>query len=151
MALESPDRVKSVTVISSVALGKEINAEYLRGFVAANSRKELKDLARRLFANEDLVTRQLVDDLLRFKRLDGVRTSLEAILSFMLEGDSQRTVLSQDIKNLSIPIRAIWGEKDRIIPASHAASIGKDVHILPNAGHSVQMEAANEVNRLLKF
>ena len=151
MALESPDRVKSVTVISSVALGKEINAEYLRGFVAANSRKEVKDLARRLFANEDLVTRQLVDDLLRFKRLDGVRTALEAILSFMLEGDSQRTVLSQDIKNLRIPIRAIWGEKDRIIPASHAASIGKDVHILPNAGHSVQMEAANEVNRLLKF
>ena len=49
------------------------------------------------------------------------------------------------------PIRAIWGEKDRIIPASHAAAIGKDVHILANAGHSVQMEAANEVNRLLKF
>lgn len=150
-ALESPDRIKSVTVISSVALGKEIDAEYLRGFVATNSRKELKDLARRLFANEDLVTRQLVDDLLRFKRLDGVQSALEGILSFLLEGDRQRTVLSEDIKNLSVPIRAIWGEKDRIIPASHAASIGKDVHILPNTGHMAHMEAANEVNRLLRF
>lgn len=150
-ALESPDRIKSVTVISSVALGKEIDAEYLRGFVATNSRKELKDLARRLFANEDLVTRQLVDDLLRFKRLDGVQSALEGILSFLLEGDRQRTVLSEDIKNLSVPIRAIWGEKDRIIPASHAASIGKDVHILPNTGHTAHMEAANEVNRLLRF
>jgi pyruvate dehydrogenase E2 component (dihydrolipoamide acetyltransferase) len=150
-ALASPDRIKSVTVISSVALGKEIDAEYLRGFVATNSRKELKDLARRLFANEGLVTRQLVDDLLRFKRLDGVQSALEATLSFLLEGDRQRTVLSQDIKTLSVPIRAIWGEKDRIIPASHAATIGEDVHILPNAGHMVQMEAANEVNRLLRF
>jgi pyruvate dehydrogenase E2 component (dihydrolipoamide acetyltransferase) len=150
-ALLSPERVKSVTVMSSVGLGREIDAEYLRGFVAANGRKELKNLVRRLFANEDLVTRQLVDDLLRFKRLDGVRPALEAILSVMLEGDQQRTVLSGEIKNLSLPIRAIWGEKDRIIPASHAAAIGKDAHILANAGHSVQMEAANEVNRLLKF
>jgi pyruvate dehydrogenase E2 component (dihydrolipoamide acetyltransferase) len=149
--LESPDRIKSVTVISSVALGKEIDAEFLRAFVATNSRKELKDLARRLFANEGLVTRQLVDDLLRFKRLDGVQSALEATLSFLLEGDRQRTVLSQDIKNLSAPIRAIWGEKDRIIPASHAATIGKDVHILPNTGHMAHMEAANEVNRLLRF
>jgi pyruvate dehydrogenase E2 component (dihydrolipoamide acetyltransferase) len=149
--LESPNRIKSVTVISSVALGEEIDAEFLRGFVATNSRKELKDLTRRLFANEDLVTRQLVDDLLRFKRLDGVQAALEAILSFLLEGDRQRTVLSEDIKNLSVPIRAIWGEKDRIIPASHAASIGKDVHILPNTGHTAHMEAANEVNRLLRF
>jgi pimeloyl-ACP methyl ester carboxylesterase len=28
---------------------------------------------------------------------------------------------------------------------------GADVHILPNAGHMVQMEAANEVNKLLQF
>jgi pyruvate dehydrogenase E2 component (dihydrolipoamide acetyltransferase) len=148
-ALASPDRIKSVTLISSAALGKEIDAEYLRGFVAANSRKELKDLVRRLFAKEGSVTRQLVDDLLRFKRLDGVRSALEAIVTSMLEDDHQRTVLSQDIKHLTMPLCAIWGEKDRIIPASHAASIGKDVHILPNVGHSAQMEAANEVNRLL--
>jgi pyruvate dehydrogenase E2 component (dihydrolipoamide acetyltransferase) len=98
-----------------------------------------------------LVTRQLVDDLLRFKRLDGVRSALEAILSVLLEGDHQRTVLREEIKNLSMPIRAIWGEKDRIVPASHAATIGNDVHIVPNAGHLVQMEAANEFNRLLRF
>jgi len=150
-ALESPERIKSVTVLSSVGLGEEIDAEYLRGFAAANSRKELKDLVRRLFANEELVTRRLVDDLLRFKRLDGVRSALEAILSVLLEGDRQRIVLSHDIERLSMPIRTIWGEKDRIIPASHATAMGKGVHILPNAGHSVQMEAANEVNRLLSF
>jgi pyruvate dehydrogenase E2 component (dihydrolipoamide acetyltransferase) len=45
----------------------------------------------------------------------------------------------------------IWGEKDRIIPASHAALAGAEVHTLPNAGHMVHMEAANEVNKLLQF
>ena len=150
-ALESPNRIKSVTIISSAGLGKEVDAQYLRGFAATNSRKELKNLAQRLFANEKLVTRQLVEDLLRFKRLDGVQSALEAILSSFLDGDDQRTVLNQKIATLGVPIRAIWGEKDRIIPAAHAASVGKDIHILPDAGHMVQMEAANEVNRLLRF
>jgi pyruvate dehydrogenase E2 component (dihydrolipoyllysine-residue acetyltransferase) len=149
--LQATDRVKSVTVIGSAALGKEIDAEYLRGLAKTNSRKELKALAGRLFANEGLVTRQLVEDLLRFKRLDGVQSALESILSTFLDGDQQRVVLSEKIANLGKPIRVIWGAKDRIIPPSHAALAGADVHILPNAGHMVQMEAANEVNKLLQL
>jgi len=150
-ALQGTDRIKSVTVISSAALGKEIDAQYVRGLTRTNSRKELKALVGRLFANEGLVTRQLVEDLLRFKRLDGVQAALESILSAFLDGDQQRVVLSEKLANLAKPIRVIWGEKDRIIPASHAALAGADVHILPNAGHMVQMEAANEVNKLLQF
>ena len=42
------------------------------------SRRELKPLLGRLFADESLVTRQLVDDLLRYKRLDGVDKALSA-------------------------------------------------------------------------
>lgn len=148
-ALESSKRVKSVTVLASAGLGPEIDAGYLRSFVATNSRKELKNLVERLFSNGGLVTRQLVEDLLRYKRIDGVQSALEEILSRFLDGDRQRTVLIQEIKNLKIPIRAIWGQEDRIIPQAHAAAVGQDFHILPNAGHMVQMEAANEVNRLL--
>jgi pyruvate dehydrogenase E2 component (dihydrolipoamide acetyltransferase) len=149
--LQGKDRIKSVTLISSAALGKEIDAQYVRGLARTNSRKELKALAGRLFANEGLVTRQLVEDLLRFKRLDGVQAALESILSEFLDGDQQRVVLNGKVANLGKPVRVIWGEKDRIIPASHAALAGADVHILPNAGHMVQMEAANEVNKLLQF
>ena len=149
--LQGTDRIKSVTVISSAALGKEIDVEYVRGLARTNSRKELKALAGRIFANEGLVTRQLVEDLLRFKRLDGVQAALESILSAFLDGDQQRVVLSEKVANLGKPIRVIWGEKDRIIPASHATLAGADVHILPNAGHMVHMEAAHEVNKVLHF
>jgi pyruvate dehydrogenase E2 component (dihydrolipoamide acetyltransferase) len=150
-ALRSPERVKSLTLIASSGLGSEIDAEYVRGFARTNSRKELKALAGRLFANEELVTRQLVEDLLRFKRLDGVLNALEAIASAFLDGDHQRTVLAVPIAQLGKPIRIIWGAKDRIIPVSHANAFGDSakIHIVPNAGHMVQMEAANEINRIL--
>jgi pyruvate dehydrogenase E2 component (dihydrolipoamide acetyltransferase) len=150
-ALRSPDRVRSLTLIASAGLGNEIDAEYVRGFARTNSRKELKALTSRLFANEELVTRQLVDDLLKFKRLDGVPNALEAIASAFLDGDRQRTILVPQIAKLGKPIRIIWGTKDRVIPASHSYALGDaaKVHIFPNAGHMVQMEAANEVNRIL--
>ena len=150
-ALRSPDRVRSLTLIASAGLGSEIDAEYLRGFARTNSRKELKALVGRLFANEKLVTRQLVEDLLRFKRLDEVTNALEAIVSAVLDGDRQRTILAPQAAKLGKPIRIIWGAKDRIFPASHSKSLGDSakVHVFANAGHMVHMEAANEVNRIL--
>ena len=150
-ALRSPDRVRSLTLIASAGLGSEIDADYLRGFARTNSRKELKALTGRLFANEELVTRHLVEDLLKFKRLDGVPDALEAIASAFLDGDRQRTILAPQVARLGKPIRIIWGAKDHIIPASHANALGDSakVHVFPNAGHMVQMEAANEVNRIL--
>jgi pyruvate dehydrogenase E2 component (dihydrolipoamide acetyltransferase) len=150
-ALRSPDRVRSLTLIASAGLGSEIDADYLRGFARTNNRKELKALSSRLFANEELVTRQLVEDLLRFKRLDGVRNALEAIASAFLDGDRQRTILAPQVAKLGKPVRIISGAKDRIIPSSHSNALGDTakVYIFPNAGHMVQMEAANEVNRIL--
>jgi pyruvate dehydrogenase E2 component (dihydrolipoyllysine-residue acetyltransferase) len=150
-ALRSPDRILSLTLIDSAGLGSEIDADYLRGFARTNSRKELKALIGRLFANEELVTRPLVENLLRFKRLDGVPNALEAIASAFLDGDRQRTILAPQVAKLGKPIRIIWGAKDRIFPVSHANALADSakVHVLPNAGHMVQMEAANEVNRIL--
>jgi pyruvate dehydrogenase E2 component (dihydrolipoamide acetyltransferase) len=138
-------------LIASAGLGSEIDADYLRRFARTNSRKELKALSSRLFANEELVTRQLVEDLLRYKRLDGVTNALEAIASAFLDGDQQRTILAPQVAKLGKPVRIVSGAKDRIIPSSHSSALGDTakVFIFPNAGHMVQMEAANEVNRIL--
>ena len=79
----------SLTLLAPAGYGPDADAEYLRGFAAAASRRELKPLLGRLFADESLVTRQLVDDLLRYKRLDGVDKALSALLGTLLDGDRQ--------------------------------------------------------------
>ena len=72
MALEHPTKVDSLTLIGTAGLGEEINAGYTDGFVAAESRRDLKPVIEQLFADPTLVTRQLLDDVLKYKRLDGV-------------------------------------------------------------------------------
>ena len=150
-ARRAPERVLSLGLVASAGLGPEIDADYLRGFATTNSRNQLKKLAQRLFADDSLVTRSLVEDLLKYKRLDGVAESLAAIADSVLEGDRQRLQFGETIAALDIPIRLIWGEADRIIPATHATALGDaaEVHVLPGAGHMVMMEAAKEVNQLL--
>jgi pyruvate dehydrogenase E2 component (dihydrolipoamide acetyltransferase) len=150
LAREAPDRVASVTLISGAGLGEEISGDYINGFVDAASRRELKPVVERLFADPGLVTRQLLDDLLKFKRLDGVSEALASLAVTLFAGNRQT---EQPARNLpaALPVLVIWGESDRVIPASHASNAPghAKVVIVKGAGHMVQMEKASEVNALI--
>ncbi|MEW6636601.1 MAG: acetoin dehydrogenase dihydrolipoyllysine-residue acetyltransferase subunit [Actinomycetota bacterium] len=148
-ALAHPERVASLVLIASAGLGEEINAGYIEGFIAANRRKEMKGVLGLLFANPDLVTRQLVNDVLRFKRLDGVDEALRTIADKVFPGGKQAGGL--DLPALDVPILAIWGREDRIVPASHAGRLTERarIELLDDTGHMPQMEAAGAVNRLI--
>jgi pyruvate dehydrogenase E2 component (dihydrolipoyllysine-residue acetyltransferase) len=152
MAFDHPRRVASVALIGSAGLGPEINVGYTEGFVAAASRRELKPVLEQLFANPDLVTRQMVDDVLKYKRLDGVGELLGALGRGVFGGGRQAELPGLRLAETGKPVLVIWGREDRIIPALHAANAppGATVEVLDGAGHMVQMERANDVNRLLK-
>ncbi len=151
VAIKAPDRVSSLTLICSAGLGSDINGDYIHGFVTSLSRKQLKPHLKALFADESLVSRSMVDDLLKYKRLDGVDTFLDVLSANMFANGRQSATISEDLEKLSCPIRIIWGEEDSVIPRSHADAVaGADVTVIENAGHMVQMENAARVNELIK-
>jgi pyruvate dehydrogenase E2 component (dihydrolipoamide acetyltransferase) len=145
-----PDRVASLILIASAGLGGEINEEYIEGFIAANRRREMKKALQMLFANPDLVTGQLVNDVMKFKRLDGVDEALQTVADKVFPDGKQADV--PDLSELSVPILAIWGSEDQIIPVSHSENLPDNarVEVLEEAGHMPQMEAAGKVNRLVR-
>jgi pyruvate dehydrogenase E2 component (dihydrolipoamide acetyltransferase) len=149
-ALDATERVKSLTLVCSTGLGPEINGTYIDGFVSAMSRRELKPVLEQLFHDPGLVSRQLVDDLLKYKRLDGVSEALSSLAQAMFANGRQAAVLAGDLAKLRQPILVIWGANDRIIPSSHAAVSGiARVEVIDASGHMVQMEKASRVNELI--
>jgi pyruvate dehydrogenase E2 component (dihydrolipoyllysine-residue acetyltransferase) len=152
VALDAPERASSLTLVASVGLGEEINREYIEGFISAERRRELKPILELLFADPGLVTRQLVDDVLKYKRIDGVDEALRAIAGQAYGETGQRVVIADRLPELSVPLLVIWGREDRIIPAAHAERVpeGAEVHVLDGRGHSPHMEAAGDFNRLLE-
>ena len=151
LALARPARVASLTLISPAGFGPEINADYVEGFVAAERRKEMKGLLQMLFADPELVSRDMINDILKYKRLDGVTAALRTIADAVFPDGRQAGVLSPRLAELAVPLQVIWGSEDRIVPASHAADLPEKVrvHLLEEVGHMPQMEAAGEVNRLI--
>ena len=143
-----PKRISSLTLIAPCGFGPEINVGYLRGFADAQTRRELKPLIGQLFAEEGLVTRQIVDDLLAYKRLDGVDAALHTLLGTLLDGDKQRTDSTASLAAIggAVPVTVVWGAADRIIPPAQASSVaGAVCHLLDGTGHMPHMERPAEV------
>jgi pyruvate dehydrogenase E2 component (dihydrolipoamide acetyltransferase) len=148
-----PLRVSSLTLIAPSGFGPEINAGYLRGFADAQTRRELKPVVGQLFADESLVTRQVVDDLLAYKRLDGVDAALHALVGALLDGDTQRIDSAAAIAAIggAVPVTVVWGSADRIIPPAQAESVAGAVrHLLDGAGHMPHMERPAEVQAAIE-
>lgn len=148
----NPGAVASLTLIGSAGLGAEINGDYLAGFIAAERRNDLKPHIQKLFSDPSLVTRQLVNDLLGFKRIDGVPAALQTISGAFAPGGSQASILRDGLESAGVPVLVVHGDGDQIIPASHAEGLPSsvEVKVLANQGHMVQMEAAADVNKLIE-
>jgi pyruvate dehydrogenase E2 component (dihydrolipoamide acetyltransferase) len=152
LALRRPETAASLTLISSAGLGPEINGDYIEGFIAAGRRKEMKAVLALLFAAPGTVSRDMVEEVLRYKRLDGVEAALRGIAEAVFPGGRQGTVLAGRLAELTQPVQVIQGREDRILPPSQTEGLPAKVAVttIENAGHMPQMEAAAEVNRLIR-
>jgi len=146
-----PDRVASLTLLAPAGFGPEINAEFISGFVRAQRRREMQEVLTLLVHDAALVSRQMVEDVLRYKRLDGVQTALETLAQEWFPNGVQREGIAEVAAHLKLPVQVIWGRADRIIPVAHGEALAGrlPVHILDEAGHLPHMEKSGEVNRLL--
>lgn len=150
-AASAPERVRSLTLLAPAGVGSGVDADYLRGFVDAGTRRELKPHVRKLFADEGLVTRSLVDELLKFKRIDGVAEGLRRLLDTLLDGDAQALDITGMLDKPSVPVAVLWGREDAVLPAANAAELprGMSTRVVDGAGHMVHMEAPSSTREVI--
>jgi pyruvate dehydrogenase E2 component (dihydrolipoamide acetyltransferase) len=127
-----------------VGLGSEVNAAFIDGFLTANRRKTLIPVLAELVANRDLISNDMAEAILRFKRLDGVEAALRQITGACFKDGRQSIALPGPLDAITVPLTAIWGEEDRILPVRHIDSIPSSGvrRVVPGVGHLPHMEAA---------
>ena len=110
-----------------------------------------KQLLAALVHDPSLISRAMIEETLRYKRLDGVPAALDTIARAWFPGGRQAVDLRPSLAGLAMPAQLVWGRDDRIIPVAHAEALSgaMPVHILDAVGHIPQMEKAGEVNRLI--
>jgi pyruvate dehydrogenase E2 component (dihydrolipoamide acetyltransferase) len=152
LALNHDDRVASITAICAAGLGPEINMAYIDGFMQARRRKQLQPVLEMLVADPEMVSREMIEDVLKFRRLDGVEAALNRIVDDTFAGGEQALQLTSRLGEIAAPVQVIWGRQDRIIPVGHSEGLPEKVrvHVFDAAGHMVHMEKAAEVNDLIE-
>lgn len=152
IALTEPRRVDSLTLVCPAGLGPEINMDYIEGFLGAKRRKQMQPVLELLVADPAMVSREMVEDVLKFKRLDGVDRALRTIVDAVFAGGRQTVDLKNELAEITVPAQIIWGKQDRIVPAAHAAGVPHhvEVHVVDAGGHMVHLEKSAEVNGLIE-
>jgi pyruvate dehydrogenase E2 component (dihydrolipoamide acetyltransferase) len=151
LAGKMPQRIASLTLLSPAGLGPEINGPFIDGFVRVTRRREAQELLAVLVHDSSLISRAMVEETLRYKRLDGVPAALDTIAHAWFPDGRQALDLRPALAALAVPAQIVWGCDDRIIPVTHAEAFADkmQVHILDAVGHIPQMEKAGEINRLI--
>jgi pyruvate dehydrogenase E2 component (dihydrolipoamide acetyltransferase) len=71
IALDRPERVTALTLIAPAGLGAEIAGEFVEGFISETRARKLRPVLEMLVADPGLITADMVEEVLKFKRLDG--------------------------------------------------------------------------------
>jgi pimeloyl-ACP methyl ester carboxylesterase len=113
-------------------------------------------MRRRIFHRPPDFLDDLLPELYRVRLLPGARTAMlrsvrSSISCWGLHRDQN---ILERLRDLPVPLMTVWGEKDSIIPISHAESVrevlpGSIVYTVPDCGHWPQMEKHELFNSLL--
>ncbi|MFN9497668.1 MAG: acetoin dehydrogenase dihydrolipoyllysine-residue acetyltransferase subunit [Erythrobacteraceae bacterium] len=146
LAARASASVRSLTLIAPLLSGVSLDRDFLHDLVEARRARELKEVLSRLVADSESISAAMVDDVLKYKRLDGVASVLSN-LADMAEQIATATRKMPDVKCV-----AIWGTKDQIIPppAAELLSPGSRLELIPACGHMPHLEVPDVVARMIR-
>lgn len=147
-----PQRVASATGLAPAGIGETVNQDFIAGFVESERRKDLKAALQLLFSDPNLVSREMIADVQKYKRLEGALAALRIIAAANFPNGRQRLSLLPALAHPPAPVMVIWGADDHILDPAQADNLPASVtrHALPGVGHMAHMEAATRVNELLR-
>jgi pyruvate dehydrogenase E2 component (dihydrolipoamide acetyltransferase) len=150
LAADRPELAASLTLIAPAGLSASpISETFLTGVIEAQRAKDLRPILELLLADPTAVTRDMIDDVLKFKRLDGVEEALTTLRDRMVRGVDD-AALRADLPKIPSAL-VIASRSDRIVGPPDEASLppGFRVAWIDGAGHMPHLERAADVNALL--
>ena len=150
MAIDHTGLARSLILIAPAGFSATgVSEDFLTGVIEAQRAKDLKPYMEMLLADPAMVTKDMVEDVLKFKRTDGVEEALSAIRDRLVAGNDT-AALRNDLA--AIPLAVVIASKtDRIVGAPDESALppGFAVVWIDGAGHMPHLEKATEVNALM--
>ena len=162
-ALEYPDRVEKVALVAAAGLGRRlswplriISVPLLGELIYKPHLIGKAAMVKRIFFRPPAILDEILPEMLRVRCLPHApQVMLRSVRSGVnLMGLRPEHHIVDRLRDLPIPLLAVWGEEDLVIPPVKAEEVrralpGSVVHVLPECGHWPHMEKPEEFNRIL--
>ncbi len=147
LAARRPDLVGSLTLLAPVGFGPDVNGAFLAGFLAASSPDALRPWLAELVEDASALGDGLAERTLRLRRERDLDPAQARIAAALLPGGAQVYDARPAMDACKVPIKAIFGREDRIVPAAHVRNAPGHVatHVLAGIGHMPHWEARDLV------
>jgi len=152
VALRIPEKVASLTLLAPGGFGPEINAKLLQRYARATDAETLEPLLENFFGYEFKLPKFLAQSAAESRAKPGAVATLEAIVSEITDGTTQKTLPVKDLAALPMPIKVIWGTQDRVLPTRQAHKLPGQIatHVFDRVGHMPHLEVPKDVVHLIK-
>jgi pyruvate dehydrogenase E2 component (dihydrolipoamide acetyltransferase) len=144
-------RVRSLTLLAPAGLGPESNGAFIRGITQATRRASLAAWLKQLFADPSRMDDGFVATAAQQLESPEVRERLATLADTFFPDGTQSLDLRHLFSALTLPVRVVWGQQDRILPVRHAECLpGRvAVHRFAGVGHLPHVEAQAEVAQVV--
>ncbi|HWE60499.1 MAG TPA: acetoin dehydrogenase dihydrolipoyllysine-residue acetyltransferase subunit [Chloroflexota bacterium] len=155
IVLAHPGVAHGLVLVDSAGLGDEISPELFERIEAPPSREEARRLLELFFHDPRFVLESGIDESHEQRLQPGADEAVRAVAAASMSRQGQHTGLPARLGELQLPVLIIWGARDRVIPAAHAAAAasalpGAQVVLLEESGHVPQVESAGAVARAIE-
>ncbi len=150
IAIDHPALAASTVLIAPAGFSSTgVSEAFLTGVIEAGRARDLKPYMEMLLSDPAMVSKEMVDDVLKFKRLDGVEEALSAIRRHLLDG-VEAAHLRGEVAALP-PTMVIASKADLIVGIVDPALLGAAAKMvwIDDAGHMPHLEKADAVNAII--
>ncbi|NQW19433.1 MAG: alpha/beta hydrolase [Chloroflexi bacterium] len=165
VAIENPLRIHKLVVIDSAGLGKEFPLLYKLANIPVLGRMVVRP--NRWGQDNYFKTMEVIDsefeDAAAYRQYaydvtltPGHAAAMRSSVSVITDFGGQKSIFSDDeLRSISVPLLAIWGEYDPLFPVEHGYRLASlvpnsSLHVIENTAHVPLLDRPDEVNELIE-
>jgi len=147
IAMRSPERVASLTLLAPGGFGPQINGQLLKRYANAPDAGELGRIMDEMSAPGFSTPPKYVLGLAAVRGQSGQRVKLDAFHGIIQKDGVQGEIPRDALAALLMPVSLVWGTLDPVLPFSQTENRPENVKLttIDGAGHMLTVEAKSAV------
>jgi pimeloyl-ACP methyl ester carboxylesterase len=147
LAIGSPDRVSSLTLLAPGGFGEEINGRLLARYAVARAPDEISRCLEGMFGWSSPIPVETIEILARMRARPGQVEFLAPLAGKIARDGKQGAIPREQLAALTMPVSVLWGTLDGVLPYHQSQDLPSAfvLHTAAGIGHMLGEETPDLV------